>query len=442
MNALGAPRGDRQRWPVAGPVAQFAVTGVFALAIVAIATWLASGRVGEHEAVVDARSRTLVSARDVVEPVIVDGLAVADEHGVAAVDEVVRRLVLDESLIRVKIWRGDGTIVYSDEPRLIGTHYELGAEDAAALYSDEVEAEVSDLDKPENRFERDQGKLLEVYLPVHTPDGTPLLFEAYFRYDAVASSGSRVWRSFAPITIGSLLVLQIVQVPLAWRLARRLQQRRLERERLLQRAIDASDHERRRISGDLHDGVVQDLVGVAYSLASTARRPETSAATAALLDNAAAEVRESIKTLRSLLVEIYPPNLIEEGLPTALDDLLTRAHGRGVATELDTSGLDAAVSPSTAGLLYRVTQEALRNVLSHSRASTVRVVVAGDATITTLDVIDDGVGFDPSALATLPKAGHFGVQGLRDLVADAGGRFTIDSAPDTGCRLHVEVPVP
>ena len=88
----------------------------------------------------------------------------------------------------------------------------------------------------------------------------------------MSSSGRRIWRSFAPISLGALLVLELVQIPLAWSLARRLQQRQREREGLLQQALAASDMERRRIASDLHDGVVQDLVGVAFTFGGAARR--------------------------------------------------------------------------------------------------------------------------------------------------------------------------
>ena len=103
---------------------------------------------------------------------------------------------------------------------------------------------MSDLSAPENRYERSQKKLLEVYLPIRTPNGQRLLFEAYFRYGAVSAAGSRIWRSFAPISLGALIVLELVQIPLAWSLARRLRQRQREREALLRQALDASDLER------------------------------------------------------------------------------------------------------------------------------------------------------------------------------------------------------
>ena len=75
------------------------------------------------------------------------------------------------------MWTPDGRIAYSDEPRLIGTRYALGEDEQQALATGDAEAEVADLSKPENRFERDEGSLLEVYLPIRTPGGRQALFE-------------------------------------------------------------------------------------------------------------------------------------------------------------------------------------------------------------------------------------------------------------------------
>ena len=426
---------------VARYVAQFTLAGVVAVLIVGVATSIASRRVGEREAIVDARTRTLVLAQGRIEPVVTNDLIRGNLTAIRKVGTAVQRYVLDKSLVRVKIWRRDGTIVYSDETRLIGTRYTLGADDLRALDSGLIQAGVTDLAKPENRFERSRGKLLEVYLPVRTPDGHRLLFEAYFRYDAVSAAGSRIWRNFAPVTLGALLALELVQIPLAWSLARRLRRRQIEREGLLQQAIDASDLERRRIAGDLHDGVVQDLVGVAFGLGGAARRDDISKESAELLDKSADEVRSSIKTLRSLLVEIYPPNLFEKGLVEALADLLARANGRGIATTLDTDDLHDSVPPAVAGLVYRAAQEALRNVLTHAHATSVTLRVSDRDHVAMLDVIDDGVGFDPETAEGKADTGHFGLRALTDLVADAGGRLVVDAANGAGTRVHVEVPL-
>ena len=429
------------RWTVARPVLWFALAGLVAVVIVGVATQIASRRVGTREAIVDARTTTLIKAQTVVEPVITDGLITGRPAAVAKVDRVVRTSVLDDSLVRVKIWARDGTILYSDEPRLAGTTYDLGEDEVAALDHGVIEAEVSDLTKPENRFERSQGKLLEVYLPVRTPSGVRVLFEAYYRYGAVAASGRRIWRSFAPVTIGSLVALELVQIPLAWSLARRLRQRQREREVLLQSAIEASDAERRRVAADLHDGVVQDLAGVAYDLAGTARQRTTGKRTADLLDQAATQVQDSIKSLRTLLVDIYPPKLAEAGLAAALSDLAGTVANRGIDVTCELDSLDVEPPEAAARLLYRAAQEAVRNVITHARAEHMTLRVERTDGLLSLHVADDGVGFELATRMERAGQGHLGLRGLSDLVDAAGGRLEVVSTPGVGTTVDVEVPV-
>lgn len=419
---------------------QFTLVGAAALAIVALALSVASRRVGEREAIVEARSEALVKAQGLVEPVIQDGLLDGDPDAIDALDDVIQDDVLSDTLVRVKVWSEDGTVLYSDEPRLIGSTYGLSEEDREALDEGVVEAEVSDLSAPENRYERKHGKLLEVYLPVVTPSGDELLFEAYFLYDSVEESGDRIWRSFAPIAIGALIVLELIQIPLAYSLARRLRLRQLEREELLNRAVSASEHERRRIAQDLHDGVVQDLAGVSYSLAALARDPEEPNATelAAAADN----VRASIEALRTLLVELYPPNLADEGLAAAVTDLLARARAVGLDATADTGGLVIEPSQEVARLIYRTVQEALRNVIAHAEARSVAVTVAVGDGLAWAEVADDGRGFDVAAARAAAAGGHVGLLGITDLVRDAGGRLDLTSSPGEGTTVRIEVPIP
>ncbi|MCU1496622.1 MAG: Histidine kinase, gyrase and HSP90-like ATPase [Acidimicrobiales bacterium] len=423
---------------MARPVLQFALAGVAALAIVAIAVSVASERVGQREAIVVARSEALVKGQAIVEPILTDGILTSDAEAIATVDRAVRADILDGTLVRVKIWRADGRILYSDEERLIGARYTLGEDDRQAMREETVQAEVSDLREPENRFERSQGKLLEVYLPLRTPNGTAVLFEAYFRYDTVSSSGARIWRSFAPVTLGALVVLEVVQIPLAWGLARRLRQRQLEREELLNRALNASDRERRRIAQDLHDGVVQDLAGVSYALAAASRRD--GGATPDELGAAGESVRASIEALRTLLVEIYPPDLAEEGLGPALADLVGRSRATGVWVDLDTTNLVAPVPAAAAGLVYRSVQEALRNVVAHAEASTVTVRAWSTGDAVAAEVVDDGCGFDP-ATARSTGEGHLGLAGLGGLAADDGADLVVTSAPGAGTTVRITVPI-
>ncbi|MGZ4241413.1 MAG: sensor histidine kinase [Actinomycetota bacterium] len=422
---------------VAIAVGQFALAGLTALAIVGLATSIASGRVGEREAITDARTTTLIKAKGLVEPVLSDALVTGDPTVTATVSDIVRQNVLDSSLVRVKIWTPEGKIVYSDEPRLIGTTYVLGTDERNAIVSGTIEAEVSDLTKPENRFEQPYGKLLEVYLPVRTPTGKPLLFEAYYRYTTVAVNGARLWRAFAPIAIGALVMLELVQIPLAWSLARRLQVRLRERERLLTRVVQASEVERRQIASDLHDGAVQDLAGVAYALSAAGREEGGSP----LAEESAKAIRSSIQELRSLIVDIYPPNFDEVTLESALTDLLARAEDRRLHTLLDMTGMQDPIPNSIARLLYRAGQESIRNVLAHAEATSVRITVRTVGSRVALDVTDDGKGLPAEDSAEGRMPGHVGLTALRGLIADAGGTLDVAQAEPSGVTLRVELPL-
>lgn len=118
---------------------------------------------------------------------------------IADLDVIVRQRILTSSVVRVKIWDASGLIVYSDEHPLIGRTFLLDSGKSAALRNGAVDADVSVLTDSENQYERSFGKLLEVYLPVRAPNGAPLLFETYQRYDAISSYQATVWSSFVPI---------------------------------------------------------------------------------------------------------------------------------------------------------------------------------------------------------------------------------------------------
>jgi two-component system, NarL family, sensor kinase len=435
------------RMLVAIHVGQFAFAGIVAVVIVGLATAVASRRVGEREGISEARVTTLIKAEGVVEPVITDALMTGDQPTIARLQQVVERDVIDQSLVRVKLWSPVGVILFSDEAKLIGQQFDLGADELSALDTGRIVANVSNLEEPENVFERELGsKLLEVYLPIHTPNGQPLLFEAYYRYNSVQASGTRLWRSFAPISLGALVMLEVVQIPLAWSLARRLRKRLQERESLMQRALDASAVERRQIASDLHDGVVQDLAGVAYALSARARvrtgDPGNDAEADSEAEQIAETVRESIRALRSLVIDLYPPNLREEGLASALRDLTDRTREGGLPADLDTEELRDPLPDAVAGLLYRAAQEGLRNALQHAGATHVLVRVATKDRHAILEVIDDGTGFDERVLNEREAAGHVGLKALRGLVMDGGGSLDVRSAGEGGTTMIVEVPLP
>jgi signal transduction histidine kinase len=423
------------------PVLQFAVSGLLATITIGLIAVAVSRQAGTNEAIRDAKQITRLAGEGIVAPAVTPGVAHGDPAALRRLDRLVRARVLGDGVVRVKLWAPDGRVVYSDQQRLIGTRYGLDPEERRALGGNRVEAEVSDLSRPENRFERGAGKLLEVYLPVHDRQGNALLFETYLRFSSVSASGRRLWQAFAPALLGGLLLLQLVNLPLARSLVRRLRRSQDEREALLHRALDASQTERRVIAADLHDGVVQDLVGVSYNLAAHAERLNGSAdpqAGAALRDGAAT-TRASVRSLRTLLVDIYPPSLHRAGLAAALGDLARTYSARGVPTTLDVPP-DLTLSEPTERLLFRVAQESLRNTYKHAAAGSARITVLTLDRRLVLEAADDGRGFDPSQTEQRPRNGHLGYRMLRDLIEAAGGRLEVTSVVGHGTIVRAELP--
>lgn len=421
-------------------VLRFTAPGAVVLLALAALIAIAARQAGTDQATEAASQVAWVTAKGVAEPRLNTAMLAGDPAALSEYHEAMRNFVLHGSLVRVKIWDEDGKVLYSDEPRLQGHVYGLDPGELEALRQQRTASAVSDLNKPENQYEGGYGKLLEVYVGIRAPSGQPLLFESYFRYDAVNEAGLAVWRRFAPIALGALVVLQLVQIPLAASLAGRVRRQQRERESLLQHAVDASNAERRRIAGELHDGVVQQLTGVTYALDAARLGNPSDAERATVISTAAATVRDSIGALRSLLVDIYPPNLAEEGLPSALAELASTLERNGIHVELDTDGT-GELPTVTAGLLFRSAQEAVRNIAEHSRASTVEITCAARESRALLTIDDDGVGFDHGELGEQTEGGHFGLRALSDLIADAGGRLEVRSAPGAGTKLEVEVPI-
>ncbi|MFL5937565.1 MAG: sensor histidine kinase [Gaiellaceae bacterium] len=420
---------------------QFALSGLLAMLVVALLATIVLRRAGESESVRDARRLSEVLGRSVVEPNLDDGVVRGNRVQLATFDRLVHQRVLRSPVVRVKVWDATGRIVYSDEPRLVGSRYPLGDDELATLKGAGVDAGISDLSAPENRYERPNRKLLEVYMPVHTPSGRPLLFETYLSFSDVAASGRKVWLTFLPALVVALLMLWLLQLPIALSLARRLRRAHAEREALLLRALNASDTERRVIAADLHDGVVQDLAGTSYALAVAAENVDVTPTNevARALRSGADATRQSMRQLRSLLVEIYPPNLRDAGLEPALNDLAARAVARGVAVDVDVAD---GLRPSDAveRLVFRTAQEALRNVVEHAGAETCSIEVDANGRGVVLVVADNGRGFERAVLDDRRAQGHLGLALLADQAADLGGSLDIDSTPGAGTRVTLTVP--
>ncbi|MBW3594349.1 MAG: hypothetical protein KY391_02130, partial [Actinobacteria bacterium] len=211
-----------------------------------------------------------------------------------------------------------------------------------------------------------------------------------------------------------------------------------ERRRLLTHLVKAKEEERNRVASDIHDDSVQVMTAVAIDLERLARKiqdPERRRD----LEDLEGRVRAAVGRLRTMVFELRPPTLDDEGIGSALGLYLEEfSIDTGIEYELKNE-LDHEPSNPTRVVLYRIAQEALTNVRKHSAASQVLVELGRSHSGITMTVTDDGKGFDMSA-PDLVSPGHIGLSEMRERAEISGGRFDITSDLGRGTTVSVWVP--
>jgi signal transduction histidine kinase len=426
-------------------VAAFLVAGLVVLTAIGVTLALALRQTATDEAIREASALTRLEATHVVGQVLQDASLVPGP-AYDGLDRVVRQHVLGSRIVRVKIWDATGRIVYSDDPSLVGKRFPLDSEDLAVLKTGGASATVSNLTASENMGEKQFGKLLQVYLGVKTPTGQRLLFETYQPYDVIVDASRRTWLTSLPVLLGGLVLLYLVQAPLAYRMARRLKRSQDEREALLLASLAASDKERATIAADLHDGVVQGLAGASFSLSAGADKARaTDPDSAQVMASTATDLRRWMRELRSLVVTITPPQLHVQGLASSLADLAATLEVRGLTVNVEVTGTER-IDETTETLVYRAAQEAVRNIVRHADANLVSLSVAREVTSSSrqqsliLRVRDDGRGFESGDTAARAR-GSVGLELLSAVVSSHGGTLSVDTSPGRGTELVMQVPV-
>jgi len=214
--------------------------------------------------------------------------------------------------------------------------------------------------------------------------------------------------------------------------------RSVESDRL-RSSIAAADAERTRWARELHDETLQGL-GALRLLLSSARRSGELEQTAMVVDEAIEQIEHEIESLHAIISDLRPASLDELGLRPALEALLDRRRqhaGLDITMELDLpdSVNRRGLPPALESTIYRLVQESLTNVVKHARAHGARVAVTATTSTVSIEVEDDGVGFDPAT-----RAAGFGLEGMRERVYLVGGTLKVESG-EHGTLVHVELPL-
>ena len=223
-----------------------------------------------------------------------------------------------------------------------------------------------------------------------------------------------------------------------------LEQAQSDRKLLLDATIHSAQEERIRLAAHLHDGPIQRLASVSLTLDRAMLRLDRGETVVAgdLLERGQGELQGEVDALRRMMSELRPPILdeigFEAGVRDLVDDFARRTHVDGRVEGV----LTLPLADDTETALYQVVHEALWNVAKHAGATTVEIELHDLGGIVELTVADDGKGFRPATSSSLLRDGHFGLVGMRERLASAGGVLVVESVPGAGTRLTARVPRP
>jgi signal transduction histidine kinase len=198
--------------------------------------------------------------------------------------------------------------------------------------------------------------------------------------------------------------------------------------------------ERNRLARELHDSVAQTLYSISLFIDATrlALKTNKPRVVESHLEELTQLSREAMSDMRLLIFELRPPVLEKSGLAAALQSRLESVEARaGFETSFVTGGT-FHLSPAVEGELYRISQEALNNVIKHAQAKRVVIRLVAESGCVRMTIEDDGIGFDP---LTAEHGGGQGFRSMRERAANIGARCLFESVLGQGTKITIEVNV-
>jgi signal transduction histidine kinase len=212
---------------------------------------------------------------------------------------------------------------------------------------------------------------------------------------------------------------------------------RKELEGLSARLVEAQEEERRSISRELHDEVGQTLGALLVDVGQLSNLvPPEDRAMQGQITRIKSAAETAVKSIRDMALLLRPPMLDDLGLIPALEWQAREVSRRGeMEVEVHSENVSEELGDETKVCIYRLTQEALNNAATHASAKNAKVSVVQDAEKFTVEIADDGHGFDAG------RARGMGILGMEERVRRLGGSFSIESVPGKGTAVRAEIPV-
>jgi len=248
------------------------------------------------------------------------------------------------------------------------------------------------------------------------------------------------WRRWWFISLAALGVAGLIFLVYERRVTR-LKRARVTQEAFSRQLIESQENERKRIAGELHDSLGQNLL-IIKNRALLGLTPGAAAAVSMeQLNEISATATQAIEEVREIARNLRPYKLDRLGLTKALESIIEQAAN---SSEINFSFLvdpvDGLFSKEAEINLYRVVQESVTNILKHSQARDVHLRVARDAHSVVLEIKDNGVGFDPASVTGEDgERRGFGLAGIAERARIIGGKYAIRSSPGNGTTITIKI---
>ena len=434
------------------------------VALLLLSRWPLSGllvtKLIETELIRNSAAITSLHADSIITPLLpeIRTIAVLDEKVRRSLDKTLRNGALGRRLVSFKLWRRDGTILYSREKTVVSYRYEAN-QDLARAFAGDMTAQFrrANYIDGEAQYVNSQ-PMLEIYNPVLNPWSGEVvavseLFEIAPELErSLQRAAVLSWLAVASVTLVFFLILSAV----VFRVRREntSQSRALEgrvreisdllvQNKSLRRRIQRASHLTtalneslfRRLSAELHDGPAQLVALASLKLDSSAlldpsssaeEREHSAFAIKLSLDGAMREIRSMCNGL--VLPHIESAQLTEV-LALAVSEHEQRTDAR---IDLSLSNPPQLLSPSAKVCIYRFIQEALNNGYRHSNGARQSVMMTSENGVVFIEVCDKGPGFDPAVV----RSGCLGLVGLRERVESLGGGFEIETS-ENGTKVKM-----
>jgi signal transduction histidine kinase len=249
---------------------------------------------------------------------------------------------------------------------------------------------------------------------------------------------------YVMLGIAVAAIMSLLSMYLLYRRKQLKQEAKLQQEIIKQQDIatksvlEAEENERKRIAGDLHDGVGQMMSAVKMNLSSLAAKINLSnSSDVQLLDKTILLVDESCKEVRSVSHNMMPNALLKSGLSFAVKEFIEKIDHDKLQVNLYTEGLQERLSNNVETVLYRVIQETVNNVIKHAAANQLDISLIKDADGISCTIEDNGKGFD----ASKESYDGIGLKNIQTRINYLKGTVEWDSSANKGTLVAIHVPL-